>query len=334
MQSYDLFMLLVVAAAVIWGAWKGLAWQLASVASLVLSYFVSVNFRGQVAQFFHYEPPEFNNLLAMLVLYVGTTLVVWVGFNMVRDFLEKVQLKEFDRQIGGLLGLAKGLAICVLITLFTVGLGTESQRQAVIQSRSGYYITQFLKQVEPMVPAEYRRMVDDAIVRLEDRSGVPRGTYNTGSTFQLGWGSNATTTAGNNWSNSWNQPTTSYSNNSQSYGYGSNPNYAANPNSGMVPPDFAQQIQTEILSRLQQSSNDPNLYSAENIQRIQQEIQMRWQQAAGASGGGMPTRESLQQAFGEMLGRTMQSQTQPPSQPQTPPNYTPGQYQPGYGYGS
>jgi membrane protein required for colicin V production len=333
MQSYDLFMLLVIAAAVIWGAWKGLAWQLASVASLVLSYFVSVNFRGQVAQFFHYQPPEFNNLLAMLVLYVGTTLVVWVGFNMVRDFLEKVRLKEFDRQIGGLLGLAKGMAICIVITLFTVGLGTESQRQAVIQSRSGYYITQILRKVEPLVPVEYRRMVDDAIVRLEDRSGVPRGSYDNGSTFQFGWGNSMA--AANPAGNSWNQPTVSYGETNQGYGYSQNAGYAANPSSNLIPPEYAQQLQNEILARLQQTTNDPNLYSPENLQRIQQEIQTRWQQASGTTG--TPTRESLQQAFGDLVGRMLQSNAQPGVNPQPQPNYNsyqPPGYQPGYGYGS
>ena len=30
MQAYDLLMLIVLALAIVWGAWKGLAWQIAS----------------------------------------------------------------------------------------------------------------------------------------------------------------------------------------------------------------------------------------------------------------------------------------------------------------
>src|SRR5689334_6451698 len=92
MQAYDVFMLTVLGAAIAWGAWKGLAWQIASIVSIGLSYFVAVNFRGPVSQLFHYDPPEWNNFLAMLVLYLGTSLVIWVAFNLIRDFLEKVQL--------------------------------------------------------------------------------------------------------------------------------------------------------------------------------------------------------------------------------------------------
>jgi hypothetical protein len=273
----------------------------------------------------------------MLVLYVGTTLIVWVGFNLVRGFLEKVQLREFDRQIGGLLGLAKGIAICVLITLFTVGLGTESQRQAVIQSRSGYYITQLLKQVEPLVPAEYRKMVDDAVVRLEDRSGLPRGTYDQGGFFA--WG--RAVLAGQAPAGSEGPAATAYPNSTASYGYAAPPGYSGGygaPGAGTpsaIPPDYAQQIQNEILRRLQQSSSDPNLYTPENLARLQNEIQLRWQQASQSSGGGTPSRESLQQAFGSVLNQWLQ----PPPQPQQPPQQPPGYPaypppQPGYGYGS
>ena len=74
MQAYDVFMITVLMAAIAWGAWKGLAWQIASIASIGLSYFVAVNFRGPVAKLFHYDPPEWNNFLAMLVLYLGTSL--------------------------------------------------------------------------------------------------------------------------------------------------------------------------------------------------------------------------------------------------------------------
>ena len=49
-QIYDLIMILVLAAAAIFGFWKGLAWQIASFGSIVLSYFVAHegHHRGQI----------------------------------------------------------------------------------------------------------------------------------------------------------------------------------------------------------------------------------------------------------------------------------------------
>lgn len=188
MQAYDVFMLTVLAAAVAWGAWKGLAWQVASIASIVVSYFVAVNFRGPVSAMFRYDPPEWNNFLAMLVLYLGTSLVIWVAFSSVRAFLERVQLKEFDRQVGGLVGAAKGVLICTVITLFTMGLGTDAQRQAVVSSRSGYYIARLLEKVQPLIPAEYQQQFEQTIAQLEQRHGVAQGTYQQGIQLPFGWG--------------------------------------------------------------------------------------------------------------------------------------------------
>ena len=49
MQYYDILMLSVVLGATVWGAWKGLAWQIASLASMVVSYYVALRFRDPVA---------------------------------------------------------------------------------------------------------------------------------------------------------------------------------------------------------------------------------------------------------------------------------------------
>ena len=87
MQAYDLLMLIVLVAAVVWGAWKGFAWQVASLASLVASYILALTFRQQVAQFISATPP-WNMFLAMLILFLGTSLVVWVGFNFVAELIE------------------------------------------------------------------------------------------------------------------------------------------------------------------------------------------------------------------------------------------------------
>jgi membrane protein required for colicin V production len=254
MQAYDVFMLTVVGAAIAWGAWKGLAWQVASIASIGLSYFVAVNFRGPVSQFFHYDPPEWNNLLAMLVLYIGTSVVIWVAFNLIRDFLEKVQLKEFDRQVGGLVGGVKGVLICTVITMFTVGLGTETQRQAVVTSRSGYYIARLLEKVEPLLPAEYQQQLAQTIDQLEQRHGVAQGVYQQGLQLPFSWRPSQDT--------GW---TTSQTDNGQNNGFGSgwgqDSNGASGQGSGWLTSQAEQQFRDQVLPRI-----------SEEEARVQREI--------------------------------------------------------------
>lgn len=172
MQGYDIFMLIVLAAAILWGAWKGLAWQVASLASIALSYFVALNFRQQLAAVINASPP-WNVFLAMLILFLGTGLVVWVGFNLVSELIERVKLKEFDRQLGAVFGAAKGVLLCVIITLFSVALLGDSQRQAICNSRSGYYIAVLLDRADAVIPSELHQVLDPYINQLDRTVGQP-----------------------------------------------------------------------------------------------------------------------------------------------------------------
>ena len=108
MQAYDLIMLIVIGMATIFGAIKGFAWQVASLASIIISYLVAYRFRFQVAEMIHAAPP-WNLFLAMLILYVGSSFVIWVVFRLLSGAIDKVRLKEFDRHIGAAFGLGKGL---------------------------------------------------------------------------------------------------------------------------------------------------------------------------------------------------------------------------------
>jgi hypothetical protein len=77
-------------------------------------------------------PPSSN----VSLLYVATALAIWLLFRLVSGAIDRVKLKEFDRQLGVVFGLAKGILYCVIITFFAVTL-SETARQTVLQSRSG-----------------------------------------------------------------------------------------------------------------------------------------------------------------------------------------------------
>jgi membrane protein required for colicin V production len=178
MQAYDIFMVIVIGAAVVWGAWKGLAWQLASLASIVASYFVALTFRQPLSQLINASPP-WNIFLSMLILFLGTGLVVWIGFNLVSELIERVKLKEYDRQLGAMFGLAKGVLLCVLITLFAVGLLSEAQRQQICNSKSGYYIAVLLDKADMIIPGELHQVLEPYIDRLDQNVAHPhtKGTW-------------------------------------------------------------------------------------------------------------------------------------------------------------
>jgi membrane protein required for colicin V production len=153
-QPYDIIIFVVLACAILFGVWKGLAWQLASLASLVASGFVAVHFSAVLAPYFSAQEP-WNRFIAMFVVYVVTALVIWVVFRFISGLIERVKLKEFDRQMGALFGLAKGALLAIVITFFAVTL-SEASRQAVLRSYSGDAIARLTRHAVPILPEDVR----------------------------------------------------------------------------------------------------------------------------------------------------------------------------------
>ncbi len=168
MQAYDLIMLIVLGMATLFGAIKGFAWQVASLASILVSYFVAYRFRFDVAEMIHAKPP-WNQFLAMLLLYVGTSFVIWVAFRLLSGAIDRVRLKEFDRHLGAGFGFAKGLIYCLLITMFAMSLLGPNQQAAICQSRSGYYIATALDRGVGVLPREIHDVVGPYLARLDSK---------------------------------------------------------------------------------------------------------------------------------------------------------------------
>ena len=190
MQAYDLIMLIVLGMATIFGAIKGFAWQVASLASILISYLVAYRFRGQVSEMIHAAPP-WNQFLAMLILYVGTSFVIWVGFRLLSGAIDKVKLKEFDRHIGAAFGLAKGLIYCLLITMFAMSLLGPKQQSAICQSRSGYYIASALDKGVGILPKEIHDVVGPYLEQLDQKlkngqNGLPTSNDSNDSNWASG----------------------------------------------------------------------------------------------------------------------------------------------------
>lgn len=168
METYDIIMLVVLIGATLFGAIKGFAWQLASIASIVISYMVAYKYRGPISESIQADPP-WDRFLAMLILYIGTSLLIWVAFRMVRSSIDRMKLREFDRQIGALFGLAKGAMYCTLITLFAVTLSGDRIREAVVKSKSGNYIANVLDRSDSVIPEELHDVVQPYLDRFNKK---------------------------------------------------------------------------------------------------------------------------------------------------------------------
>lgn len=178
MQNYDIVMLAMLAIAAIFGAVKGLAWQLAALGSLVASYFVALRFSPVVASHVG-GPAPWNRFLAMAILYCLCGALIWYAFHLVSRFVDRLKLRDFDRQLGALFGCATAVVVCVVLTFFAVTLSDQS-RSAVLASRSGHFIAALLDQADGVMPRELHDFLDPYLRRLEKElkpaGGAPSAT--------------------------------------------------------------------------------------------------------------------------------------------------------------
>jgi len=185
MQTYDMLMLLVLVAATLFGFWKGMAWQIASLASLVVSYFVALKFADQLAPMISNHAP-WNKFVAMLAIYIGTSFVIWTLFRLVSGAIDRVKLDGFDHQMGALFGLAKGVLGCIAITFFAVTILPQAQKDSIIASRTGEYIIVLLDKTNTVVPPEVHDVIHPYVERIEQRLD-PQHHPSSGSEFQALW---------------------------------------------------------------------------------------------------------------------------------------------------
>lgn len=184
METYDILMLIVLGGTIVYGALKGFAWQLASIGSITISYIVAYRYREPFSQSISAEAP-WNLFLAMLILYVGTSLLIWLIFRMVSKTIDRMKLREFDRHVGAAFGAAKGVLYCTLITLFAVTLLGPQRRQQIVQSRSGYYISKVLTHSNGVMPDEVTQVIGPYIERFEAQ--VESGQADQKKGFEAPW---------------------------------------------------------------------------------------------------------------------------------------------------
>ncbi len=181
MDWYDIAMVAVIGMATLMGLWKGMAWQLASLASLVLSYFLALKFSSQLAPIFSATAP-WNRFVAMLVIYVVTSIVVWMLFRVLAGFLDRVKLRDFDHQVGALFGFLKGALLCIAITFFAVGL-SEAMRDHILATKSGHYIALVLNKADAVMPPELHKILDPYVQKVQDRLN-PNDPYQPNGALQ------------------------------------------------------------------------------------------------------------------------------------------------------
>ncbi len=120
MNSFDIFVIIILGASVAYSAFRGLIREIFSLLSIAAGYLVALNFQDNVAEWLSdtIENDTLNHLLAYSILFALAYLSVFFLGKLAKKYIQKWEaVTRADRIWGGVLGLFKGILI-VVITLF------------------------------------------------------------------------------------------------------------------------------------------------------------------------------------------------------------------------
>jgi len=158
---YDLVVVGVIGLACLHGAWKGLAWQMAGILSLLAGFAVSLPLSAPLAPFFGSTPP-LNRFVAAAVLYALVSLGIYLAAFWYREAIQKWKLDNWDRHLGGVLGALKGFLLCLALTFFAITL-FSGLREPILSRPTGKLMAYTMHAVHPVWPTGFHTIIHSYI---------------------------------------------------------------------------------------------------------------------------------------------------------------------------
>lgn len=162
---YDVFVVAVLIVCMVRGAMRGMIWQLAGIAGLVLCLVFAETIAAAIGPHVGLAEP-LNHWVVMFAAYLVFSFLSFGVARLFHGWIEKAQMTEFNRHLGAVFGLVKGVAICLVLTFFIVTL-SPNMRTMLQHSRSGYAAAVIMDRLHPVMPEKLHHALEDYIHQLD-----------------------------------------------------------------------------------------------------------------------------------------------------------------------
>ncbi len=160
MNVLDIVLLGILTLCLIWGAIRGLLWQLATLAMLIAGFVLATRYCTVLGSWL----AEFLNVSNLALLYMVSFILIFlvpaVGCyflaKLFKQGLKKAKLGFTDHLLGGFLGLLKGLVLCWALLLVSVNLPGSKLEQQAQASLVGPRLVSAMDLMRRMLPKELR----------------------------------------------------------------------------------------------------------------------------------------------------------------------------------
>ena len=153
-------MVALLVASAIWGAWRGLVYELLAIANWLVAAALTGLLAPLVAEWVPFLAG--NGLLAVSVRYVVVFVVfIFVGgfiASLVRRVISNSGLRPADRSLGAIFGLVSGVLVLSVLTFLVFAFGFQAE--AWWQSSVGaHWLSAGLQTLKPLLPQGLERFI-------------------------------------------------------------------------------------------------------------------------------------------------------------------------------
>jgi len=166
---YDIAVLGVLVFCMARGASRGLIFQMATIAGIVLCLMFAETFSGIVGPHISLQPP-LNEWVTMFGAYLFFSFIAFGAARMLTKGIEEAGLKEYNSHLGAVFGLAKGVVVCLVATFFLATL--DATHNVIANSKSGYYAAITMQKIHPIMPEKLHDALNRYIHSLDHLPGV------------------------------------------------------------------------------------------------------------------------------------------------------------------
>ncbi|RLS55526.1 MAG: CvpA family protein [Planctomycetota bacterium] len=162
---YDILVVCILLFFLAKGAAKGLVWQLAGIAGILLCMTFASTASKVIGPHINLAPPA-NQWAVMFITYLLASFVAFGFARTLNSWIEKMEFKEYNRHLGAIFGLVKG-ALLVLLMTFMIVTFSEKSRNLIKDSRAAHIAAKVIHQIEPLVPDKMSQAVGRYIQMFE-----------------------------------------------------------------------------------------------------------------------------------------------------------------------
>ena len=120
MNAFDICIVIILCLTLAMGVWKGLLKQILSLAGVVTGAFLGFQYHETLAANFSQLDPNVGRIVVFCILFFGSMIAAMLLNWLLKNLMDAVGLKSFDKIGGAMLGFLKGWLIaavfCFILT--------------------------------------------------------------------------------------------------------------------------------------------------------------------------------------------------------------------------